>query len=157
MIPSAAIPGFQHRKDNKGEKIHRVLDTGGREVKIGSDLGLERFQAQPNGKSQIKKHRLIRKPNEMISLPGSTHIDSPDVILIGSGIMSSTLGTILKRLQPDLKIQLYEVTNELAQESSDGWNNAGPACGNLRTELHAASQRRWIGRCVEGDRDLSAV
>jgi len=61
----------------------------------------------------------------MISLPGSTHIDSPDVILIGSGIMSSTLGTILKRLQPDLKIQLYEVTNELAQESSDGWNNAG--------------------------------
>ena len=28
---------------------------------------------------------------------------------------------------------------------------------NLRTELHAASQRRWIGRCVESDRDLSAV
>ncbi len=61
----------------------------------------------------------------MISLPDSTHIDNPDVILIGSGIMSSTLGAMLKRLQPDLKIQLYEVTHELAQESSDGWNNAG--------------------------------
>jgi len=61
----------------------------------------------------------------MISLPDSTRIDNPDVILIGSGIMSSTLGAMLKRLQPDLKIQLYEVTKELAQESSDGWNNAG--------------------------------
>jgi len=61
----------------------------------------------------------------MISLPDSTHIDNPDVILIGSAIMSSTLGAMLKRLQPHLKIQLYEVTDELAQESSHGWNNAG--------------------------------
>ena len=48
-------------------------------------------------------------------MPDSSSIDNPDVILIGSGIMSSTLGAMLKRLQPDLKIQLYEVTNELAQ------------------------------------------
>ena len=53
------------------------------------------------------------------------HIDDPDVILIGSGIMSATLAAMIKRLQPDLKVQLYEVTNEIAQESSEGWNNAG--------------------------------
>ena len=53
------------------------------------------------------------------------HIENPDVILIGSGVMSATLGGVLKNLQPDLKIQLYEVTPELAQESSNGWNNAG--------------------------------
>ena len=53
------------------------------------------------------------------------HIENPDVILIGSGIMSATLGAMLKTLQPNLKIQLYEVTEELAQESSNGWNNAG--------------------------------
>ncbi len=53
------------------------------------------------------------------------HIENPDVILIGSGIMSSNLGTLLKRLDPTLTIQLYEVTDGLAQESSDGWNNAG--------------------------------
>ena len=53
------------------------------------------------------------------------HIGNPDVILIGSGIMSSNLGAMLKRLDPSLSIQLYEVTDELAQESSDGWNNAG--------------------------------
>ena len=55
----------------------------------------------------------------------STHIDSPDIILIGSGVMSANLGALLKRLDPALSIQVYEVTDELARESSNGWNNAG--------------------------------
>ena len=59
------------------------------------------------------------------SMPHSTHIHNPDVILIGSGVMSANLGAMLKRLEPGLSIQVYEVTAELAQESSDGWNNAG--------------------------------
>lgn len=54
-----------------------------------------------------------------------THIENPDVILIGSGIMSANLGAMLKRLEPALAIQIYEATAELAQESSDGWHNAG--------------------------------
>ena len=54
-----------------------------------------------------------------------SHVDQPDVILIGSGIMASNLGAMLKKLEPNLKIQLFEVTNELAQESSNAWNNAG--------------------------------
>ena len=58
-------------------------------------------------------------------MSSATHVDSPDVILIGSGIMSANLGALLKRLQPSLKIQLYEVTDEIAQEASNGWNNAG--------------------------------
>lgn len=52
-------------------------------------------------------------------------IDNADVILIGSGIMSANLGAILKCLRPELKIQVYEVSEELAQESSNAWNNAG--------------------------------
>ncbi|MSU53492.1 MAG: malate:quinone oxidoreductase, partial [Opitutaceae bacterium] len=55
----------------------------------------------------------------------STHIANPDVILVGSGVMSANLAALLKRLQPTLKIQVYEVTSDLAQESSHGWNNAG--------------------------------
>src|SRR5882757_1750730 len=55
----------------------------------------------------------------------ATHIANPDVILIGSGVMSANLGAMLKRLDPRLSIQVYEVTQELAQESSHGWNNAG--------------------------------
>jgi malate dehydrogenase (quinone) len=48
-----------------------------------------------------------------------------DVILIGAGIMSATLGIILKELQPDLKIRIIERLNEVAGESTDAWNNAG--------------------------------
>ena len=58
-------------------------------------------------------------------MKSSSHIENPDVVLIGSGVMSTHLGTMLKCLQPDLAIQVYEVTDELAQESSHGWNNAG--------------------------------
>jgi malate dehydrogenase (quinone) len=58
-------------------------------------------------------------------MKSSKHIENPDVVLIGSGIMSANLGALLKRLEPKLTIQLYEVTEELAQESSHGWNNAG--------------------------------
>jgi malate dehydrogenase (quinone) len=39
--------------------------------------------------------------------------------------MSANFGALLKRLDPKLTIQLYEVTDELAQESSYGWSNAG--------------------------------
>lgn len=49
----------------------------------------------------------------------------PDVILIGAGIMSATLGIMLKQFQPDLTIELYERLDKVAGESSDAWNNAG--------------------------------
>ena len=58
-------------------------------------------------------------------MPSTTHVDNPDVVLIGSGIMSANLGALLKRLDPSLKIQVYEAADELAFEASNGWNNAG--------------------------------
>ncbi|WP_256006183.1 malate:quinone oxidoreductase [Pedobacter deserti] len=48
-----------------------------------------------------------------------------DVILIGAGIMSATLGVLLKELQPDLTIEIFERLDVAAAESSDAWNNAG--------------------------------
>ncbi|WP_441728810.1 malate:quinone oxidoreductase [Glaciibacter sp. 2TAF33] len=39
--------------------------------------------------------------------------------------MSATLGTLIKRVQPDWSIQVYERLGDLAQESSNPWNNAG--------------------------------
>jgi malate dehydrogenase (quinone) len=52
-------------------------------------------------------------------------MDEVDIVLIGSGVMSANLGALLKQLDPGLSIELYEVTKELSQESSNGWNNAG--------------------------------
>ncbi|MGF7214348.1 malate dehydrogenase (quinone) [Spirosoma lacussanchae] len=49
----------------------------------------------------------------------------PDVVLIGAGIMSATLGVMLKELQPTITIEIYERLDSAAAESSDAWNNAG--------------------------------
>ncbi|WP_147802561.1 malate:quinone oxidoreductase [Alkalicoccus halolimnae] len=48
-----------------------------------------------------------------------------DVILIGAGVMSATLGSILKELAPDWNITVFEKLAEEGEESSNVWNNAG--------------------------------
>lgn len=48
-----------------------------------------------------------------------------DVILIGAGIMSATLGTLLKELVPDWEITVFEKLANAGEESSNEWNNAG--------------------------------
>ncbi|MCW7504708.1 malate:quinone oxidoreductase [Leptospira paudalimensis] len=48
-----------------------------------------------------------------------------DVILIGAGIMSATLGVLLKELNPHLTITVLERLDAAARESSNAWNNAG--------------------------------
>ncbi|GEP91098.1 malate dehydrogenase (quinone) [Chitinophaga terrae (ex Kim and Jung 2007)] len=55
----------------------------------------------------------------------STAGTGPDVVLIGAGIMSATLGMLLKELEPGLTIAIYERLDVAAAESSDAWNNAG--------------------------------
>lgn len=48
-----------------------------------------------------------------------------DVLLVGAGAMSTTLGMLLKQLDPTLKIAMVERLDHVARESTDGWNNAG--------------------------------
>ncbi|QGQ45413.1 malate:quinone oxidoreductase [Metabacillus sediminilitoris] len=48
-----------------------------------------------------------------------------DVILIGAGIMSATLGTLLKELVPEWEITVFEKLANAGEESSNAWNNAG--------------------------------
>lgn len=47
------------------------------------------------------------------------------VVLIGGGIMSATLGVLIKELLPDAAILIFERLPAVAGESSDAWNNAG--------------------------------
>lgn len=63
-----------------------------------------------------------------------------DVALIGGGIMSATLGVLLKQLQPDWDIQIFERLGDVAQESSNPWNNAGTGHSAL-CELNYTPER----------------
>ncbi|NEK58579.1 malate dehydrogenase (quinone) [Geodermatophilus sabuli] len=49
----------------------------------------------------------------------------PDVVLVGAGIMSATLASLLGVVAPDWSVTLFESGPEVAGESSDAWNNAG--------------------------------
>ena len=54
-----------------------------------------------------------------------SEIEKYDFALIGGGIMSATLGVLLKKLDPSISIVMYERLSEVAEESSNPWNNAG--------------------------------
>ncbi|WP_291367637.1 malate:quinone oxidoreductase [Acetobacter sp. UBA5411] len=64
---------------------------------------------------------------------------STDVLLIGGGVMSATLGTFLNTLQPDWTIDIFERLDDVAQESSNAWNNAGTGHSAL-CELNYTSE-----------------
>ena len=54
--------------------------------------------------------------------------------------MSATLGALLRQLQPDWDIQVYERLGDLALESSNPWNNAGTGHSAL-CELNYTPER----------------
>jgi len=70
------------------------------------------------------KHHL---ENSQITLDDIKHKikTKSDVILIGAGIMSATLGILLKELDPTLTITILEKLDAAARESTNAWNNAG--------------------------------
>jgi malate dehydrogenase (quinone) len=57
--------------------------------------------------------------------------ETVDVLLVGAGIMSATLGALLRELDPGLKIELVELLDRGAAESSNPWNNAGTGHAGL--------------------------
>lgn len=48
-----------------------------------------------------------------------------DVVLVGAGVMSATLGTLIKELEPEWNIVIVEKLGAAGMESTDPWNNAG--------------------------------
>ncbi len=70
----------------------------------------------------------------------SENTTTTDVVLVGAGIMSGTLGTLLRLLEPDWSITLVERLDAAAAESSDAWNNAGTGHSAL-CELNYTPQK----------------
>lgn len=71
-----------------------------------------------------------------------------DVILIGAGVMSATLGSLLKELAPEWEIKVFEQLASAGEESSNEWNNAGTGHAAL-CELNYTSEK------ADGSVDIS--
>jgi malate dehydrogenase (quinone) len=82
----------------------------------------------------------LKIPLSKISVPAPHSSFSSDVVLVGAGIMSATLGVLLKELQPDLTLEIFEGLPGVAEESSDAWNNAGTGHAAL-CELNYTPQK----------------
>jgi malate dehydrogenase (quinone) len=63
-----------------------------------------------------------------------------DVVLIGGGIMSATLGSLISQLEPEWDIRILEQLPAVAEESSNPWNNAGTGHAAL-CELNYTPER----------------
>src|ERR1700747_1401597 len=68
-------------------------------------------------------------------------VSEPDIVMVGAGIMSATLGVFLKELEPALPVEMLETLDGAALESSDAWNNAGTGHAAL-CELNYTPERR---------------
>lgn len=66
--------------------------------------------------------------------------EETDIILIGAGTMSATLGTLLQQLMPEWEIKVFEKLEEAGEESSNEWNNAGTGHAAL-CELNYTPER----------------
>ena len=66
---------------------------------------------------------------------------SVDVVLVGAGIMSATLGALLKEVAPDWNITIVEKLGAAGLESSDPWNNAGTGHSGLCELNYAVEQK----------------
>jgi malate dehydrogenase (quinone) len=88
-------------------------------------------------------HKLRGETN----MPDTSTLE-PDVVLIGAGIMSATLGVFLRELEPSLRIELFEALEAPALESSEAWNNAGTGHA-ANCELNYTPQR------ADGSIDIS--
>ena len=81
-------------------------------------------------------------------MKAATIANERDVVLIGAGIMSSTLGVVLKELEPSLTMAMFETLEDCALESSGAWNNAGTG--------HAANcELNYTPERADGSIDIS--
>ncbi|AWB22307.1 malate dehydrogenase (quinone) [Methylobacterium currus] len=83
--------------------------------------------------------------------PDGTGADKVDVLLIGGGVMSATLGVWLNELEPGWSIRMLERLDQVAMESSNGWNNAGTGHSAL-AELNYTPEKKGkieIAKAVE--------
>ena len=75
-------------------------------------------------------------------------MESTDVVLVGGGIMSATLGAMLTELEPSWSITLLERLDHVGQESSSVWNNAG-------TGHSALCELNYAPRAADGTVDAT--
>lgn len=99
---------------------HNTKNTLLRSVALRDALPMNRRQVLSAALAGLAATALSGSP-----ILANTETKKVDVLLIGGGIMSATLGVWLRELEPTWSIEMIERLDGVALESSNGWNNAG--------------------------------
>ena len=95
------------------------------------------YQATPSGGKRLTRRKFLGAAVGTAAIVGGCAVvanhqyradkadRTVDVLLIGGGIMSATLGVFLSELEPGWTFEVFERLDKVAEESSNGWNNAG--------------------------------
>ena len=98
-----------------------------------------------------------------VELKDDENVEEVDALIIGGGIMGSTVAVMLKLLQPNWKVKLVEQHDRVAQEASNEWHNAGTGhaalcepnytpknkkTGEVEIDKAVAVNQKFMIRCV---------
>ena len=78
----------------------------------------------------------------------SQNIETVDALLVGAGIMSATLAALLKELDSAMRLEIVELREVGAVESSNPWNNAGTGHAGL-CEMNYTPQAADGSVCIK--------
>ncbi len=143
--------GYGSGHDEKGISVqHQINDHGDHPIADGAapaDQGITRRGAIG---AAIAAGGTAMLPG---SADGQATERSVDVLLIGGGIMSATLAVLLRELEPNWTIEMVERLDKVADESSNGWNNAGTGhsalCELNYTPVNIADGKVEIKKAIE--------
>ncbi|WP_310630904.1 malate dehydrogenase (quinone) [Paraburkholderia sp.] len=101
----------------------------------------------------------LTRPEHSVHAHGESgnEFEKVDVLFIGGGIMSATLGVLLHELEPGWSMAMIERLGDVAAESSNGWNNAGTghtALAELNYTPRNASGSIEIAKAVRINEDF---
>mmetsp|Transcript_90260 Transcript_90260/g.238845 ORF Transcript_90260/g.238845 Transcript_90260/m.238845 type:complete len:570 (+) Transcript_90260:81-1790(+) len=88
----------------------------------------QQVRARGSSMRQEKAPKTVTKPTDPGCFACFSKYPAPkevDALCIGAGIMSSTVALMLQQLEPTWKIVMCERLHAVAEESSNGFNNAG--------------------------------
>ena len=86
-------------------------------------------------------------------MAGVTSDRTIDAVLVGGGVMSATVGALLKELEPGWTIEIFERLDDVALESSHVLNNAGTGHAALCELNYTPAAARRLGGRLESAQD----
>jgi malate dehydrogenase (quinone) len=130
------------------------MPTLERRLSAGADDSINQLGDKPFSGSSMRQQSAPQTKTKSTDKGGCcAPLPTPvemDAVLIGGGIMSATVGLMLKQLEPSWKLIMYERLAAVGEESSNGFNNAGTGHAGFMEPNYTKEKFAADGKTLEG-------